>query len=345
MKDLAFSSLQAWVDGLSFGGMDESCYRAARARQHVLTKPRGSLGRLEDIACWLAGWQGRARPSAETVGVHLYAGNHGIASKGVSAYPPEVTAQMVENFVAGGAAVNQLCGLYGYDLQVHVADLDKPTRDFSQQTAMDEETCLQAVMSGYESVVHGTEDIIVLGEMGIGNSTAAAALCHACFGGNIDTWVGRGSGVDEQGFARKRSVLRDAVAYHAKAQTLVPSNPWVCLQAFGGYEIAACLGAVLAARTRSVAVILDGFICCSAAAVLYGYKQELLDHCLFGHISAEAGHALLLQKMDKKPLLSLDMRLGEGSGGVLAASLVQAAVMCHNGMASFDEAGVSDKES
>ena len=343
VKDTNFSSMQAWVAGLSLPSMDESYYQQARARQHALTKPRGSLGRLEDIACWLAGWQRRVRPSADTIGVHLYVGNHGITEQGVSPYPQEVTAQMVDNFVVGGAAVNQLCGLYGYGLQVHVADLQTPTRDFSRQTAMDEDTCLRAVKEGYESVRGGNEDIVVLGEMGIGNSTSAAALCHACFGGNVEDWVGRGSGLEPQGLARKRDVIRKAITLHTGQDTQL--SPWRCLQTFGGYEIAACLGAILAARERSTVVILDGFICCSAAAVLYCYKQELLDHCLFGHMSAETGHALLLERMDKKPLLSLAMRLGEGSGGVLAASLVQAAVICHNGMASFVDAGVSDKKS
>ena len=337
----SFSALEAFFS--ERGAFDVTCYERAQSYQKTLTKPLGALGYLEELACWLSGWQRCLRPRAENIAVHLYAGNHGIAAQGVSAYPATVTEQMVANFQYGGAAINQLCHLYGFDLHVHVMDLASPTKDFSRAPAMDEATCLAALRYGYESVMATDADILVFGEMGIGNSTAAAALAAVCFGGAVNQWVGSGSGLDQSGLRHKVDIIEKAIAFHRSHMTLDQQHPWQCLCVFGGHEIAALVGAILACRLRPRAVILDGFICCAAAALLFCHDNDMIAHCLFGHLSAEAGHKRLVKALGGRAMLSLDMRLGEGSGAVLAANLLQAAVICHNGMMSFQKAGVSER--
>ncbi len=309
---------------------------AARARQAQLTKPPGSLGRLEDIACFFAGWQGRVRPRIEQARAIVFAGNHGVAALGVSAFPAAVTAQMVANFEAGGAAINALAKAAGMTLDVVPLDLDRPTADFTRGAAMDEADCLAALNIG-ASAVRDDCDLLVLGEMGIANSTAAAALAVRSYGGTAADWVGRGTGVDGDGLARKISVVDAALETHAQA----PHDPFGTLRRVGGREIAAIAGAVLAARHKRIPVMLDGFICCAAIAPLAAACPSIVDHCLVGHESTEPGHARLLARLGLDPLLRLGMRLGEGSGAAVAVGIVRAALAAHDGMATFAEAGVS----
>ncbi len=317
---------------------DDKAAAAASAREPQLTKPPGSLGRLEELSRWLAAWQGRHPPSVERPQALVFAGNHGVAQRGVSAWPSEVTAQMVANFEAGGAAVNQLCRTFGVDLGVHALDLDRPTRDMVEEPAMEADECARAMAQGMEAV--DTEaDLLCLGEMGIGNTTAAAALCHALHGGEAADWVGPGTGVEGSALAAKIEAVAEAVRRHGPAMT----DALEVLRHLGGRELAAIAGAVLAARLARVPVVLDGYVCTAAAAVLESFTPGALDHCQVGHVSSEPGHRRLLRKLDKRPLLDLEMRLGEASGAVLATALVRAAAACHSGMATFAGAGVSDR--
>lgn len=321
----------------SLPAADKPSAEAARARQNSLTKPPGSLGRLEEIAEFMAAWRGTDRPEIWRAQALVFAGNHGICAQGVNPYPQEVTVQMVANFQHGGAAINQLCRVNGADLSVIALDLDKPTGDFTAGPAMSEAECLAALNRGAAAVDEGA-DILILGEMGIGNSTVAAALTSACFGGSVADWVGPGTGSDPAGIARKI----DAIERGLKRHTGAMGDAGAILAALGGREQAAICGAVLAARAARIPVILDGFICSAAAAVLYAADPALLDHCLVGHASAEPGHRKLLSAIGKKPVLEFDMRLGEGSGAALALGIVRSALACHNGMATFGEAGVSE---
>ena len=316
---------------------DDHTAAAARDRQNSLTKPPGSLGRLEQIAEFMAAWRGTPRPEIWKAQALVFAGNHGICAQGVNPYPQEVTAQMVANFEAGGAAINQLCAVNGAELSVIALELGRPTGDFTEGPAMSEPDCLDAFWQGASAVDEGA-DILILGEMGIGNSTVAAALAAACFGGAVAEWVGPGTGSDKAGIAHKVEVIERGLKRHAG---LIGNAPAI-LAALGGREQAAICGAVLAARAARIPVILDGFICTAAAAVLYAVDRRLLDHCLVGHVSTEPGHRKLLAAIHKRPVLEFDMRLGEGSGAALALGIVRAALACHNGMATFGEAGVSE---
>lgn len=315
---------------------DAAAREAARARDATLTKPPGSLGRLEEMAIWLAGWQGTARPVIAQPKIVVFAGNHGVTAQGVSAFPAAVTAQMVGNFAAGGAAINQLARVAGAELAVVALDLDRPTADFTQGPAMTGAECVAALAAGWAAVGEGT-DLLVTGEMGIGNTTSAAALCLALLGGQAEDWTGRGTGVEGAALARKRAVVAAGVARHGG----LSGDPLAVLAALGGREIAAMAGAIAAARVRRVPVILDGFICSAAAAVLARAVPGAIDHCLAGHLSAEGGHGRLLAALGLRPVLDLGLRLGEGSGAALAIAVLRAAAACHSGMASFAEAGVS----
>lgn len=310
---------------------------AVGLRQSQLTKPPGSLGRLEALAMWLAEW-GRDPPRLEQVDILVFAGNHGVTAHGVSPFPPAVTAQMVANFEAGGAAVNQIADAVDARLNVVALELDRPTADFTRQPAMSDQEFLSAVAVGY-GAVRRDADLVCLGEMGIGNTTAAAAIAAALFGGDGLQWAGRGTGVDDGGLARKRNAIDRGLARHAN----VLDDPLAVAAALGGRELAAMLGAALAARHRGVPVLLDGFVCTAAVAPLARLRADALAHAMAGHVSAETGHRALLDALGLSPLLDLGMRLGEGSGAALAVSILRAALACHNGMATFAEAGVANK--
>jgi nicotinate-nucleotide--dimethylbenzimidazole phosphoribosyltransferase len=317
---------------------NEAAVAAVEERQSQLTKPAGSLGRLETLVAWLARWQGRDMPKLDRVKVAIFAGSHGVTARGVSAFPSEVTAQMVGNFANGGAAINQLARAAGAELEVQALDIDQPTGDFTVAPAMDEAAFLDAVSKG-AATVSADLDLICLGEMGIGNTTTAAALSAALFGGTGADWVGRGTGVDDHGLTRKAEAVDAALAHHGAALR----DPLHAAALVGGRELAAMFGAALAARKLSVPVIVDGFVSTAAVAPLAKLHPQGLAHAVAGHASAEAAHRNLLAKLDMPPLLDLGMRLGEGSGACLAVNLLRSALACHSGMATFAEAAVSGK--
>ena len=332
----SFDEIRALLAALP--GPDLEAGTAAMLRESQLTKPAGALGRLEELAAWLATWQGKHPPVLRHPRVAVFAANHGIAAQGVSAYPAEVTAQMVQNFVAGGAAVNQLCESVDADLRVYEMALDQPTADFSLEPAMSEAECVRAMAYGMMAVEPGL-DVIALGEMGIGNTSSAAALCLALHGGSAEDWVGPGTGVDGERLRHKIAVVERAVALHRPAMT----DPFEVLRHVGGLELAAIAGAILAARLARTPVLLDGYVCTAAAAVLHAADRRALDHCVVAHRSTEPGHRRLLEQLGKEPLLDLGMRLGEASGATLAIAVLKAAAACHAGMATFAEAAVSGK--
>jgi nicotinate-nucleotide--dimethylbenzimidazole phosphoribosyltransferase len=315
-------------------GPDPAAIATARARDATLTKPPGALGRLEEVAAWYCGWRGDGRARVCAPQVVVFAGNHGVVAQGVSAFPVAVTAQMVANFEAGGAAVNQLAGVVGARLDVVALDLDRPTGDIATGPAMSGADCVAALAVGWDAVAPEA-DLFVAGEMGIGNTTPAAAIALALYDGAAADWAGRGTGLDDAGLAHKAQVVGRAVAANPARGGLE------VLAALGGRELAAMAGAIARARTLRIPVLLDGFICTAAAACLEAEAPGALDHALAAHVSAEPGHARLLERLGKVPLLSLGLRLGEGSGAVLGVGVVQAALACHSGMASFAEAGVS----
>lgn len=288
---------------------------------------------MEDLAVFMAGWQGQAQPRLDRAQALVFAGNHGIVAQGVNPFPAEVTAQMVQNFRAGGAAINQLCRLAGADLSILALDLDRPTADFTQGPAMSSAEVATAMASGAVAV-DPDADVLILGEMGIGNSTVAAALAASVFGGQAEDWVGPGTGAVGAVMANKIRTVREGLSRHA------PQTAQQTLAAFGGREQAAICGAILQAREMGLPVILDGFICTAAASVLTRDDPDILSHCLIGHESSEPGHRRLVAALGIQPVLSLGMHLGEGSGAALALMVLRAALECHNGMATFAEAGI-----
>src|SRR5271155_3780503 len=305
---------------------DEAARAAAREREGQLTKPAGALGRLEEISEWMASWQGSARPHVDNPLVAVFAGNHGVVAQGVSAFPPSVTQAMVANSPAGGSAINQICRTFDISLKVYELALEKPTGDITREPALDEKACAATMAFGMEALA-SEPDLLVLGEMGIGNTTAAAAIYHALYGGQPEDWVGRGTGVDDEGLRRKADAVRAAVARHKPYL----DDPLQILARLGGRETAAIAGAILAARMRRTPVLLAGFVVCSAAAVLHAIDPSTLDHCMAGHLSAEGAHREALRRLGKPPILDLSMRLGEGSGAALAVGVVKAALACHVG--------------
>ncbi|REC58631.1 nicotinate-nucleotide--dimethylbenzimidazole phosphoribosyltransferase [Rhodosalinus sediminis] len=311
-------------------GPDAAAAAAARARLGDLAMPPGALGRLGETVPFLAGWQGREAPRLARVQALVFAGNHGVCAQGVAAFPQEITAAMVATFEAGGAAINQLCREAGAALDVVALDLDRPTADFTAGDAMTEAEALEALARG-AAAVDPEADALVLGEMGIGNSTTAAALAALHLGGAVEDWVGPGAGADDAVMARKRAAVAAGVHRHAGRTGAA------ALAAIGGREQAALCGAALAARRAGVPVVLDGFICTAAMLPLHAEDPRALDHCLVGHASAEPGHAPLVAALGKTPLLDLGMRLGEGTGAALALSVLRGAVACHAGMATLAE--------
>ncbi len=314
------------------------CISLVRERDALLVKPAGSLGRMEELVEWLAGWQGVSQPQINRPTVVVFAANHGVTAQGVSSYPQAVTRQMLETFAAGGAAINQICATFDIGLKVFDLALDIPTADITQDAALDEKSAAATFAFGMEAI-SGSVDLLCLGEMGIGNTTIAAAIYHALYGGKAADWVGRGAGLDDAGLARKVAAVERAVELH-KAHF---SDPLEIMRRLGGREICAIAGAIMAARMERVPVILDGYVVTSAAAILHALDSSALDHCLAGHVSAEGAHAQVLQRLGKKPLLDLGINLGEGCGAAMAAGIVKAALACHREMATFEQAGVAGK--
>ena len=328
---------------------------AARARQDQLTKPRGALGRLEMLAIELAGLRHTERPRAARAPIIVFAGDHGIAARGVSAYPQEVTIAMMANFCAGGAAISVLARELGSNLEVvdagTLADqpmpgivTDKPrrgSRDFSCEAALAPTELAFAFDCGKRAVARARElDVLILGEMGIGNTTSASAIAAALLQTKAETIAGSGTGLDAEGRVRKARVIDAALALHGVA---MPSSPERVLQAVGGLEIAAICGAIIAAAQKRIPVLVDGFIVSVAALAASRLNPSCRPYLIFSHRSAEQGHRLVLEALDARPLLDLDMRLGEGSGAALALPILRLACALHNGMATFAEAAVPDR--
>lgn len=316
---------------------ETAAIEAFRARDAELTKIPGSLGRLEEIGEWLAAATGKIPPKVEKPLVAVFAANHGLAAKGVSAFPADVTKQMVANYAAGGAAINQICMVSDIGLKVFELALDVPTPDISEEDAFDAQSCAATMAFGMEALAGGT-DLLCLGEMGIGNTAVASAIHLALFGGTAEEWVGPGTGVHGAALANKTKVVAQVVDRIGGEK-----DPFEILRRIGGREIAAMVGAIIGARHQKVPVVVDGFVTTAAASIVFALNPRAIEHCIFSHVSAEPAHARALATMGKKPLLDLGMRLGEGTGAALAASIVRAAAATHAGMATFAEAGVSNK--
>lgn len=337
---------------------DAAVEAAARARQATLTKPPGSLGRLEDLSVWLAGITGAVRPSIGRPALILAAADHGVARRGVSAYPSEVTGQMVRNFVAGGAAVNVLARRTGAAVYIVDAGVAAPlddiegvirrshgpgTADLSVEPAMTRDTAVDCVEAGIEIAQRAIADgagIVAVGEMGIGNTTPAAVITAAFTGLPAELVTGRGTGVSDDRFADKVVVVREALALHRPD----PTDPIGVLGAVGGFEIGVLTGTMLAAAAARRPVVVDGFITTAAALIATGIAPELRPFLIAAHRSAEAGHTAALDHLGLTPLLELGMRLGEGSGALLAVSIIDAAARLLDEMATFDEAGVAGSD-
>ncbi|WP_250499106.1 nicotinate-nucleotide--dimethylbenzimidazole phosphoribosyltransferase [Caballeronia sp. GAWG1-5s-s] len=336
--------------------LDRSIEPELRRIIDMKTKPPGSLGRLETLALQMGLIQQTTKPRIERPAMIVFAGDHGIAAEGVSPYPQEVTAQMVANFLAGGAAINALSRSVGMALEVVDAGVATPipvdhgyerlslglgTRNFAREAAMSRETALEGIARGAARVRHhaslGT-NVIGFGEMGIANTSAAACLMSRLCALPIDECVGRGTGLDDRGLAHKRDVLGRALASHAASGDAIDT-----LATFGGFEIAMMTGAYLAAAEARMTVLVDGFIATSALLVASRIAPDVREYCVFAHASNEAGHQRMLAHLDAAPLLQLDMRLGEGTGAALALPILRAAVAFVDEMASFDAAGVSNK--
>ncbi len=333
---LPFDDIRALL--LALPGPDETSRAQVLAREAELIKPAGALGRLEEIVAHLAAWQHRAPPRINRPLVAIFAGAHGVAKKGVSAYPSEVNKAMLASFSNGQAAINQICKAHDLGLKVFDLAIELPTVDFTEGPALEEAACAATIAFGMEAIANGT-DLLCLGEMGIGNTTAAAAIHAALYGGPVMQWVGRGTGVDDAGHARKVAAVEAGLALHLGAL----KDPLEVLRRLGGREIAAIAGAILAARIERVPVILDGYVATSAAAVLHALEPSSIAHCLAGHVAAEGAHAEVLKRLGLAPILDLGLRLGEGSGAALACAIVKTALVCHTGMATFAEAGVPEK--
>jgi nicotinate-nucleotide--dimethylbenzimidazole phosphoribosyltransferase len=286
----------------------------------------------------MAGWQKKLKPTMKNPYCLVFAGNHGISNRGVSAYPSEVTYQMVENFKKGGAAINQLCDLANIKLSVIPIDLDKPTRDFSEVKAMEKKEVFSAMQLGFDSVPSHC-DLLVLGEMGISNTTSASAISCALFNEPVAHMTGIGTGLNKNQLSKKIEIIKSALKLHGKNF----KDPISILSCYGGREIAAIAGSVISARLKSIPVLLDGFICTAAASSLILFDKMILDHCRISHLSSEQGHAIVLRNLKMEPILDLNLRLGEGSGAAIASLILRAALATHNGMSTFTDAKVTTK--
>jgi nicotinate-nucleotide--dimethylbenzimidazole phosphoribosyltransferase len=306
-----------------------------RRRLDSLTKPQGSLGRLEELAVQVGLIQGTDMPTVGRKAMLLFCADHGVAEEGVSPFPQEVTRQMVANFRAGGAAITVLCRQYGIEPVIVDMGVGQPTRNFAREPAMSRFQAQRAIEIGMTHASDG--DVLGAGEMGIGNSTAAAALLCAFTGADPHEAAGRGTGLDDAGVARKADVIARALALHRPD----PTDAIGVLSAIGGFEIAAIVGLILGAAEHRRIVVLDGFISCSAALVVRAMEPGALDCVVYSHRSAERGYRRMLEALGARPLLDLDMRLGEGTGAAIGISIVESAVRLYREMATFGSAGVT----
>jgi len=315
---------------------DAEAEAAVRARSEEVLRPLGALQRLDDIAIWLAGWQRTSAPRVDSVDCIVFAGDHGVASTGVSAYPQEVTGAMLRALREGVATASVMCSVLGIDLCVVDVGVGRPTGDITAEPALSQARFDECWAAGME-VVSGLErpDLLVVGEMGIGNTTAAAAVSAALFGGDAEVWTGLGTGVNGPALEKKKA------AVDAALRRVGDAEPMEVLRQVGGSELVAIAGAVMEARARSIPVVLDGFVVTSACAALESARGGALAHTVAGHCSSEPGHRLLLDKLGKPPILDLAMRLGEASGALAAVPLIRLAASCITDVATFDEWGLS----
>lgn len=344
-----------WLDDAT-RAIDHEAAAAARARQGILTKPPGALGELETIAIRFAGWQGRVRPQIERVHISVFAADHGVTEEGVSAFPSAVTAEMIRNFVRGGAAISVLARALGAALEVinlgtidqtvsggaHDVSLGPGTVNFVTAPAMSELQLTGALEAGRLSVERALESgaqLYLGGDMGIGNTTAAAALACALLSARPETLAGPGTGLDERGIARKAAVIRRALEKHSRNLRTARE----ALQRLGGFEIAALAGAYVRCAQLGLPALIDGFIAGAAALAAGKMCPGAQSWWLFAHRSQEPGHAVILEALEARPMLDLGMRLGEGSGAAVAVPILRLACELHARMATFAEAGVSGK--
>ncbi len=332
-------------------------YTDAKYKQDHLTKPPGSLGRLEEIAIKISALHGCAKPSLDQVQIVVFAGDHGIAEEGVSAFPQAVTVEMIRNFSAGGAAISVLARELGADLEVintgtvsEHEDLESVivervaagTKNFSKQAAMTEAECAQAMNIGRDAVIRAKRnnvDLFIAGEMGIANTTSATAIACALLDESAENMAGPGTGLNQSGVSHKADVINQALAFH-QAEL---ESPLKILQTLGGFEIAAITGAYLSCAQQGLPILVDGFISSAAALLAIRILPGAKEWMLFSHASAEPGHQKIMQAIKARPLLDLGMRLGEGSGAAVALPIMRLACRLHTGMATFAQAGVSGK--
>jgi nicotinate-nucleotide--dimethylbenzimidazole phosphoribosyltransferase len=311
---------------------DHASGGAVRERAADILRPTGALARLDEIAAWMAEWQGRPDPAVRKPAVLIFAADHGVAAAGVSNYPVEVTAAMLSAFRAGKSTVNAFAKIAGATVEAVDVGVGRPTGDLRVEPAMSCARFDEAVAAGRDAVQALDADLLVLGEMGIGNTTAAAAVATALLGGGPSSWVGRGTGVDDDGLARKRDAVEQACARIAGM-----TEPLEVLREVGGAELVAMAAAAVAARHRRIPVVLDGYVVTAAMMPLAMLRPDALDHCLVGHCSAEPGHRRLLERLGKQPLLDLNLRLGEGSGAVAALPLIAMACAGITDVPTFGE--------
>ena len=328
---------------------------ALRAKLDAKTKPPGSLGFLEEVAFRLGAIQQTCSPQIKQPHILVFAGDHGITAEGVSPYPSEVTRQMVINFLRGGAAISVFARLHNLTLKVVDAGVDaefephphllsrkmaRGTANFHKQPAMTPEFCAEAMAAGADLIAGlGDCNLIGFGEMGIGNTSAAAMLMHGVLDIPLERCVGRGTGLDDPGLMRKRTVLQQAANHHG-----IPDDPMALMATFGGFELAMMAGAMIAAAEKRMTLLIDGFIVTSALLIAAEMNPGITDYCLFAHRGSELGHREMLAHLGARPLLALDLRLGEGTGAALAVPLVRAAAAFLEEMATFEDAGVSNRD-
>jgi len=337
--------------------LDEGAMAEARARQNMLTKPRGSLGRLEELSVKIAGITGKAMPRIEQKAIVTMAGDHGVIAEGVSAYPQEVTAQMVYNFLTGGAGINVLARHIGArvvvvdmgvatNLEPHPWLVSKKialgTRNMAKEPAMSRQQALLAIDGGIEVINEEMAkglDIVGVGDMGIGNTTPSSAICAAITGEPVAKVTGRGTGINEEELASKVKVIETALALNKPD----PKDAIDVLSKVGGFEIGGIAGVILGAAAQRIPVVIDGFIAGAAALIATGLCSKVKDYLIAAHVSAEIGHRIMLDYLGLKPLLDLEMRLGEGTGAALAIPIIEAAAKTLAEMATFADAGISEK--
>jgi nicotinate-nucleotide--dimethylbenzimidazole phosphoribosyltransferase len=305
------------------------------ARAGRVLRPKGALRRLDDLAAWLAGWQRTKTPTVDRPSIVIFGGDHGVAVEEVSAYPASVTAAMMEALRSGVATASVMARHVGASLEVVDVGVGLPTGNIRTEPALDPDGFLKALAAG-RSAVAGLEcDVLVVGEIGIGNTTPAAAISLALFGGRVDDWVGPGTGLDAEGLERKARVVADA------RDRVTDTSPLEILRQLGGSELVAMAGAIMEARTRSIPVLLDGFVATAAVMPLEVARPGFLDHCWPAHVSAEPGHRRLVELLGRPPILDLEMRLGEGSGALLALPVLDLAVRSVVEVATFEEWGLA----